>query len=52
MPDYSTDRPSARQFLSNGIAIALFAIAFRCSAQQPITARTPTTPLVVHDPYF
>jgi hypothetical protein len=33
---------------------ALFAlwISALASAQEPITARTPTTPLVLHDPYF
>ena len=31
-------------------AMALFAASM--AAQQPITVRTPATPLVVHDPYF
>jgi Domain of unknown function (DUF4965)/Domain of unknown function (DUF1793)/Domain of unknown function (DUF5127)/Domain of unknown function (DUF4964) len=34
------------------IPFAVLAGAICCHAQQPVTARTPTTPLVVHDPYF
>lgn len=35
-----------------GALLVLIARPVWAHAQQPITARTPTTPLVVHDPYF
>lgn len=35
-----------------GALFVLIASPAWTHAQQPITARTPTTPLVVHDPYF
>jgi len=38
-----------RSALLLGMGLALLSFA---AAQQPITVRTPTTPLVVHDPYF
>lgn len=34
------------------IAAVCAAVAASAYAQQPVTARTPTTPLVLHDPYF
>lgn len=38
-----------------GLCAATLACAFSCTslqAQEPVTVRTPTTPLVLHDPYF
>ena len=32
--------------------VGLIALAAVAAAQQPVTVRTPATPLVVHDPYF
>lgn len=36
--------------LRRSVIIATCSVS--CMAQQPVTARTPATPLVVHDPYF
>jgi hypothetical protein len=47
----STGHVRRRKVSLWGIAFAGIAIS-SCKAQVPITARTPTTPLVVHDPYF
>jgi hypothetical protein len=35
-----------------GLYVAFLAISFTCQAQEPVTVRTPATPLVLHDPYF
>ena len=34
------------------VAAGALAVSAFANAQQPVTVRTPATPLVVHDPYF
>jgi len=48
-----------QNFRSSGSALGLSALilasalgGYRMQAQEPVTARTPATPLVLHDPYF
>lgn len=46
--------PSRAQSIARRVFIAAMCGAFglTAAAQQPITARTPATPLITHDPYF
>jgi Glutaminase A six helical-hairpin domain/Domain of unknown function (DUF5127)/Domain of unknown function (DUF4964) len=44
--------PWARALRWVALAAGALAVAPFAAAQQPVTARTPATPLVVHDPYF
>ncbi|MGA8109063.1 MAG: DUF4965 domain-containing protein [Acidobacteriaceae bacterium] len=44
--------PGAKVLLYTLPLLALAAWSTTLAAQQPLTARTPATPLVVHDPYF
>jgi hypothetical protein len=41
-----------KKFLQTLFVLALAGSAIPAAAHEPVTARTPATPLVVHDPYF
>jgi len=51
-PSSVSNRPSAGSRLRTCALAACLAIASGAFGQQPVTVRTPATPLVVHDPYF